>query len=174
MDESRLRNQMDESRLRNRIPSGLGKYVKATGGKTNAFNDNRLFLIKSISKNFDRCEFFFYPDSKNMLIMKFISDTDGEVYSPCFITIELTDSDGEVIAFAKQDCWNPFYKKTDQYGGFSYLSISPLYGYQYLTKTGYLNLIDITIPIDQAKEIKNVRFSLGTNAPVFSLKTKEN
>jgi hypothetical protein len=133
------------------------------------FATNNLILIKSISRNMDRCDYFFYTNPRNNLVMKYKSPDNADTQDPCYISIELLDEQDEIIAFAKQDCWNPFSAESngDQLDSLSYF---PVYRGSFLSR-GYFNLIKVTMPIDNAKEIKNVRLTLGVNEPVFSLKS---
>jgi hypothetical protein len=122
-------------------------------------------LIHSISKNFDYCNFFWYPHTNNILKMLYKSDDGQLIQQGCFLSLELIDIDNEVIGFAKEPCWQPF---QCEYGTFKALGYNIRGGDENI-RPNHLMAVEVTLPISDAKSIKSVKVSLDVKEPAFCL-----
>jgi hypothetical protein len=154
------------------VPAELGKkivdYVEFDWPRRNSSYAYPI-LIQSFSRNFDRCDYFWYDKLKNNLVMFYKTDEDESTEQGAWISLELLDSEGEVIAFSNTPCWQPFI--TLRGGVFS--GIGPNITKDINFTPNPISLLWITMPIDSAKEIKNVKIELDVKEPAFSLKSSQ-
>lgn len=160
------------SSFNSRLPAELGTMIddvrfgfprrKAAYGES-----SYPILISSITRNFDRCDYFWYDEIKNKLQISYRTDEGSKTIDGTMISLEALDSNSEVIAFANAKCWQPFTSDPEyglvglgcsSYGG---LEINPI------------TVLDLTIPISDAKEIKNVKIALEVLEPAFSLQSSQ-
>jgi hypothetical protein len=125
-------------------------------------------LIKSFSKNLDSCDYIWYQNPKNDLHGIFKNQNNQEGAAPTVLSLELLDSNAELIAFSKSTTWQPF----------SFREGLQIIG-PYINQNGQfqpknITLIQINLPIDSLKDISKVNVTLEVNEPVFTLKSVNN
>ena len=135
---------------------------------------NFFILVKSFSKNYDSCDFIFYPYPKNTLDIKFKDRLNGQVSEgipASRINLEMLDNKSQLIAASQSKTWQPIFSNKQKRDS-SFVVGYNMDGLNFIARP--FTLIQINLPIESLKDISKVNVTLEVNEPVFTLKSVNN
>lgn len=136
------------------------------GSSLSLFNKMPI-LIYSISKNFDKCDYFEYKQPKNNLLLEYKTESLLSKPEFCSISLEVLDSNDEIISSSSKPVWQPFNfrirNRQYQFASLSCLEYDSYFWEPTISK------FELKMPIATAKEIRRAKISFEVKQPVFSL-----